>query len=355
MDFSPVDISEDGGLTWQKMPGWVNFFLELGRNWPRKVSGPTRKIRIISTPTKSPAAGLIALGAFTTDLSNPAANDKSRHYDTLLGYARQFLTNCRNCKHRCNPDLVRCGYISESTGVLRNVNELRKKYYIHPETNLQQKDLRLYSEHNGKVVKIGFDNPLHNPEGTYKYYIEGAAPLSLGGSTNRFDSSPINEIFCNQSFINENLTTSYSALCYAGIASGEIATQSELARFIFKTSIKKSLAELLPIYGWNNGNMKLSRVIYYNSRGNGSFSQPVNNPNLVIADGTDALNSVLSQHKKLGDADVIAVVSRIIERNKMEEFSDKLDSLSQWYEKIDISDQCPPGCYQVEFRKRFET
>jgi hypothetical protein len=346
----PIDISEDSGLTWEKMPQWVEYFIELGIMWPRKVSGPRRKIRIISMPVKSPAAGLVALGAFVADLSDSAANDKSRHYDVLLGYAQQYLSRCKNCKLRCRPDLTNCGYTSESTGVLRNVNKLREKYYVQKETNLLTKDLRLATRQDGTGVKIGF----YSPEGSHNYYIDGGAPLSLGGSTNWYDSDPIKEIF-HQNFFNDNFKTSYSALCYAGVASGEAATQSDLAKFIFKTSKNKSLAELLPIYGWDNGNTELSRVIYYNSRGKGTFSQPVNSPNLIIADGTDALNSVLSQHKKLGEADIIAIVNRIIERDKMEEFSDRLDSLTQWYEKIVMSDQCPPGCYQVEYRKRFES
>ena len=349
MALIPIDISEDSGQTWEKIPQWAEYFIELGRGWPRRVSGPGRKIRIISTPVKSPAAGLVALGAFISDLSDSNANDKSRHYDTLLGYAQQHLVKCKNCKLKCRPDLTNCGYSSESTGVLRNVNKLREKYYVQKDTDLKTKDLRLATKQDGTGIKIGF----HSPEGTHKYYIDGGAPLSLGSSTNQYDSDSLKEIF-SDTFINDNFKTSYSALCYAGVASGETATQSDLAKFIFKTLKHKSLSQLLPIYGWDNGNTELSRVIYYNSRGQGTFTQPANSPNLVIADGTDALNSVLSQHKKLGGADVIAVVSRIIERDKMEEFSDRLDSLSQWYEKVDIDDSSPAGCYQIEYRKRFD-
>jgi len=346
----PIDISEDSGLTWKKMPQWAKYFIELGLGWPRRVSGPGRKIRIISTPVKSPAAGLVALGAFISDLSDSNANDKTRHYDSLLGYAHQYLSKCKNCKLKCRPDLTNCGYTGESTGVLRNVSNLRVKYYVQKGTNLQTKDLRLAIKQDGSGPITGF----HNPDGTHKYFIDGGAPLSLGSFINGYDSDQIKEIF-DHNFFNDNFKTSYSALCYAGIASGETATQSDLAKFIFKTCQNKSLSQLLPIYGWDNGNTQLSRIIYYNSRGQGTFTQPVNSPNLVIADGTDALNSVLSQHKKLGGADVIAVVSRIIEREKMEEFSDRLDGLTQWYDKIEIPDQCPHGCYQVEYRKRLES
>lgn len=351
MNYPPIDISEDGGLTWQKMPQWAKFFLELGRNWPRKTSGPNRTIRIISIPTKAPVAGLVALGAVAADLCDANANDKSRHFDSLLGFARQYLTACKTCIYRCKPNLRKCGYNTESTGILRNINIPRNKYYVQPTTDFLKKDLRINSKLDGTGVGTGF----YTPDGVDKYYLDEGVPLSQGRFTTRFDTQPFEQIFPNLNFNKDNLTTSYSALCFAGIASGEIVTQKEFMNFMFKIGGGKSLSTLLPIYGWDNGNTELSRIIYYNSRGKGSFSQTVNSPNLVIADGTDALNSVLSEQKKLGSADVIALVSRIIERSKMEEFSDRLESLTQWYDKVDLTDPIPAGCHQVEYRRRFQS
>jgi hypothetical protein len=65
----------------------------------------------------------------------------------------------------------------------------------------------------------------------------------------------------------------------------------------------------------------------------------------------DALTSVLSE-KKLKGADVIAVVTRIHERDKMEEFGALLVGQAQWYERHDHGSTTVPGCFEIELRKR---
>jgi hypothetical protein len=127
--------------------------------------------------------------------------------------------------------------------------------------------------------------------------------------------------------------------------------QGELAAFRFGSVGRKSLASLLPINGWDNGATELGRLVYFNTRGRGAFGQPINNPNLVIADGMDAFASVLSE-KKLKSADVIALVSRIHERDKMEEFGALVEAQSQWYERHELGASGVPGCFEIELRKR---
>jgi 6,7-dimethyl-8-ribityllumazine synthase len=132
----------------------------------------------------------------------------------------------------------------------------------------------------------------------------------------------------------------------AGGAAGQTAMQGELATFQFGTHDRKSLASLLPINGWDDGATELSRLVYFNTRGKGAFGQPINTPNLVIADGMDAFASVLSE-KKLKSADVIALVCRIHERDKMEEFGALLEAQSQWYDRHELGSSVVPGCFEI--------
>jgi hypothetical protein len=124
-----------------------------------------------------------------------------------------------------------------------------------------------------------------------------------------------------------------------------------MSTFLFGRQERKPLSALLPINGWDDGSTDLSRLVYFNTRGKRSFSQALNNPNLVIADGMDALGSVLSE-KKLKGADVIAIISRVHERDKMEEFGAIIEGQSQWYDRHELGTSAVPGCFEVELRKR---
>ena len=343
----PMEISEDAGQTWREMPPWVRYFLDLGHKWPRRVSGPGRTIRIISMPIKTPAAGLIALGAVAADLKNPSANDKERHYDSLLAYARQFLHACKTCKMRCRPDLRKCGYAYESTGILRHKDRPRSKLYVSSQTDFAAKVLRLSAKPDGS----GALTTIEEAEWTHNYYEDEGVPLLLARSAGSMPIETVRDLFPGDVLSASNLTASYSSLCLAGGAAGQTAMQGELAAFQFGSNSRKSLASLLPINGWDNGATELGRLVYFNTRGRGAFGQPINNPNLVIADGMDAFASVLSE-KKLKGADVIALVSRVHERDKMEEFGALVEGQSQWYDRQELGSSGVPGCFEIELRKR---
>lgn len=343
----PMEISEDAGQTWREMPPWVRYFLDLGHRWPRRVSGPGRTIRIISTPIKTPAAGLIALGAVAADLTNPSANDKERHYDSLLAYARQYLHACKTCKMRCRPDFRKCGYAYESTGILRHKDRPRYKLYVSSKTDFAAKVLRLST----KPDEAGALTTIEDPEWTHNYFEDNGVPLLLARAAGSMPIKTVQDLFPDDIVSPGNLTASYSSLCLAGGAAGQTAMQGELAAFLFGSNSRKSLAALLPINGWDNGATELSRLVYFNTRGRGAFGQPINNPNLVIADGMDAFASVLSE-KKLKGADVIALVSRVHERDKMEEFGALVEGQSQWYDRQELGPSGVPGCFEIELRKR---
>lgn len=342
-----MEISEDAGQTWRELPAWVRYFLDLGHKWPRRISGPGRTIRIISMPIKTPAAGLVALGAVAADLKDSSANDKERHYGSLLAYARQYLSACKTCKFRCRPDLRKCGYAYESTGILRHKDRPRSKLYVSSQTDFAAKVLRLASKSDGS----GALTTIEAAEWTHNYYEDEGVPLLLARSSGSMPVETIRSLFPEDSIYADNLAVSYSSLCLAGGAAGQTAMQGELAAFQFGADDRKSLASLLPINGWDDGATELSRLVYFNTRGRGAFAQPINNPNLVIADGMDAFASVLSE-KKLKSADVIVLVSRIHERDKMEEFGALVEGQSQWYDRHEVGSSSVPGCFEIELRKR---
>lgn len=345
---TPMEISEDAGQTWLEMPTWVRYFLDLGYRWPRNQGALVNRktIRIISLPNKTPVAGLVALGAVTADYINPKANDKDRHFETFFAYARQYLIYCQNCNLRCQPEVRKCGYLQEASGFLRHKDNRRTKWYISRQTDFAAKILRLTSKPND----CGATLTPENPEWSYDYYVDDGVPLHLSRSAEKINVSALAKIFPDAVFCSHNLSTSYSSICFAGGAAGQIVTRAEMQSLMFKDNTFVSLANLLPIYGWIDGT-QLSRLIYYSSRGKGSFDQISNSTNLVIADGIDALSAVLSE-KRFKTADVIAVVSRINERDKLEELGALIENQLQWYDFHELGALGVPGCYEIELRKR---
>lgn len=58
-------------------------------------------------------------------------------------------------------------------------------------------------------------------------------------------------------------------------------------------------------------------------------------PRLVVADGDSAFLAVLDDKKLFGQSDIIAVIDRTLERERLETITEKLQSISQWYVRED--------------------
>ena len=71
---------------WRSVPDWASFLIEFGFDWmaPTLVA---RRIAVVSMPSDSAAAGLIALGAMRKCLELDDANDVDSHYRRLLEIA----------------------------------------------------------------------------------------------------------------------------------------------------------------------------------------------------------------------------------------------------------------------------
>ena len=73
---------------WRSVPDWASFLIEFGFAWLAQPRAH-RRIAVVSMPSDSAAAGLIALGAMRKCLELDDANDMSAHYEKLLDLARK--------------------------------------------------------------------------------------------------------------------------------------------------------------------------------------------------------------------------------------------------------------------------
>ena len=73
---------------WRSVPEWASFLIEFGFAWLAPTLA-SRRIAVISMPSDSAAAGLIALGAMRKCLELDDANDMNVHYEKLLNLARK--------------------------------------------------------------------------------------------------------------------------------------------------------------------------------------------------------------------------------------------------------------------------
>lgn len=313
MEFSEVD------KLWQPLPAWVQFLIRMGYEWPRDDQGP-RRIALVSMPGDSAAAGLITLGALIRDLANPRANDTDGHYDRLLGYARQYVGSCRICDQRCNPESKRCGFAGEATGKLRSLRPPHAGYWVSAErTDFERREIAFV---RGPVTYL--PNPLRATD----YYIDGEPPPRWDAPEGAMSAEVFSQIVPECQIHPDNLRRSYSGLCLAGRAGGEIATREICASVRLRdNSAEHGLDGLLTIHGWSAGNV--SRAAFYNTR-TGELDRNVAAPNLIVADGDVSFLDTVDR-REFRNGDVVGVIHRIMERDRLEAVGNKMSALRQWY------------------------
>ena len=126
-----------------------------------------------------------------------------------------------------------------------------------------------------------------------------------------------------------NLRSSYSGLCFAGRAAGEVATRAvlETVRFRSEEDLEYGLPRLLTLRGEREME-NLSRLVFFNPRTE-RMDRVGAQPSLVVADGIDSFRSAL---KRFPRADVIGVAHRIEPRERLETLGESVQALMQWYE-----------------------
>lgn len=319
LPYPPVIEFREADGNWQPMPPWADFMMRFGHCWPSDEHRP-RRIAIISLPSDCAAAGLIALGALIRDMGKPRANDIDGHYDRLVRYAQQYLENCRHCElPDCNPEEKRCGFLKKATGVVRSPHHHRRKHRISDRTDAAQ-------------GRLAFDDRTGTywPNSQYltDWHIEGEPPAQWAKPEGQLEDNLYRQLVPNALFHLENLRKTYSGLCLAGRTGGGNATREVCASVRIRDgSVEQKLDELLTIKGWSSGNV--SRIAFFNNR-TAEFDRIVAPPNLVVADGDASFLNVLD-HAEFRTGDVIGVIHRIIERDRLEAVGNKLASLRLWY------------------------
>jgi hypothetical protein len=298
---------------WQAIPSWVAFLIRLGYGWPSRVSG-RRRIAVVSMPCDSAGVGLIALGALVRDLGNPTANDLDQHYDRILKNGRQYLDSCRNCEVRCRPEEKDCGYTSEATGRLRHRG--RTVYTI------AAADLR---SRRFLVVRPDLDW-WPNPSRALEWQIDGEPPTRAYNDQGTLAQAAYVGLVEGATFFSDNLRRSFSGLCLASKVAGASATLDACAAIRFRSRYgDQRLSDLLTAWSPRNS---VSRIALFNSR-----TEELNRssaPALIVADGDGAFLKIVGR-TRFQHSDVIGVIHRALERDRLEDVGNKMASLRQWY------------------------
>jgi hypothetical protein len=205
--------------------------------------------------SNQPATAVIALGALIRDLGNVGATNVVGHYDALLRYARQYIKNCRKCDMRCHPELKRCGYSSEATGLVRDKNN--KRYCISASTDFKHGRLGLEIERGTWAVW---------PKRALDLRIDGQPPAKLSSVAGVLPGHLYTAIVDGAKILPANLRESYSGLCLAGRTAGETASRKAYSSIRFRCAgVEYDLPDLLTIQGWS-ASTTVSRVMFFNAR-----------------------------------------------------------------------------------------
>lgn len=280
------------------IPPWVRYLIGLGGQWLGAPNGG-RRIGLISMPCPSAAAALVVLGAICQRLTIDGANDLRAHFDrirdlALRGDASTFL---------------RCG---------------KKKAKFVPESVDQSGHVWVRQPDSDSGLRITL-----SPKTAAEWSIVGEAPMKLVAGAAMPFADFYSEIRGGDSCtVTANLALTDSAICLAGASAGASDTRARATAIVFSRQDQAAdLAQLLTAQDWSPGT--ISRIAFFNTRTR-QMDRETRAPALVVADGDKAFLCTLS-HRGFEESDVIGVVDRTQERERLEEVRAAIDSKSQWY------------------------
>ena len=297
-------FSEANG-PWQAIPPWAAYLMRCGFFWGAR--GGRRRIGIISMPCESTGAGLVTLGAIRYRLTLAEANDALSHFERIQALAvRQDNETClrhQSMKGRFRLDgKDQRGLVwarqQQTTAADRFTGNGPPRVAIHAGN---ANEWRLEEEAPAETVR-GSGLPYRR---FYEELIEGAAlPLE------------------------SNLARSDSAICFAGRLTGESASRSALSAIRLECHDHVAdLAELLTVHRWSPDTV--SRVTFLNSRTR-QLDRNTGITSLVVADGDSAFLRAIDA-REFRQSDVVGVIHRTVERERLESIGTRLADLSQWY------------------------
>jgi hypothetical protein len=311
----------EAGSPWQDIPAWTRYLIECGFAWASPCT--SRRIGIISMPCESAGAALVTLGAIRYRLTLRDANDALTHFERIERLAERNASETylrhQTLRGRFRLDGRASGshvWVRQEkrTPADRFTSNGPPRLAIHAGNATEW---RLEREAPAETV-VG-SRLLHR--GFYEQLIDGTAPT-----------------------LEINLSRSDSAICLAGRIAGESASRSAFSAIRIECHDQVAdLAELLTVHNWSPETV--SRVTFFNSRTR-QIDRDAGFASLVVADGDAAFLRALDA-PEFKQSDIIGVINRVIERDRLESIGTKLADLTQWYvadaETLDRTSTPPPG------------
>ena len=292
MEFSEANAE------WRPVPDWASFLIQFGFRW-LGLARSSRRIAVVSMPSDSAAAGLITLGAMRKCLELNDANDIGSHFQRILELSRKAVPSI-HLRYRKHRDLFVLEPVDgQGYAWARNSREPGHRIRINRSCAL---DWRFSGE--PPVVTLNGDK-LPNPE-FYEQLVANGGAIQPS-----------------------NLTRSDSGVCLAGRSVGELGTRRCIADVRFRENgYQTDLSQLLTVQNWMPGTV--SRVVFFNARTE-EFDRGSGRPQLIVADGDVSFLRIVSR-QEFGDSDVVGVIHRTMERDKLEAIGVKLANLRQFYD-----------------------
>ena len=319
---------------WQAIPPWANFLIRCGY----VCAGPdasSRRIGLISMPCESAAAAVVTLGAMRRRLTLAQANDLTSHYQRIERNAscatNEFVpTFLRNNKYRGRFRLDG----KDKNGVI----------WVRSEAGSS----RGFSSHQ-RLVK-GF---AILPQSACDWYFDGEAPVQTLEGAELPYVRIYEALLEDGALIRSNLRQSDSAVCLVGRVAGESVSKAVFQGVRFKQgSYSTDLTKLLAVQDWSPGT--ISRVTFFNTRTQ-QLDRNTGLTRLVIADGDIAFLRIL-ERTEFKSSDVLGVIHRTVDRERLEALGFKIAELQQWYSP-DFGMQgymppAPPGITALLLRRK---
>lgn len=307
----------EAGAPWQTVPGWADFLIRYGFAWGD--SRNRRRIGIVSMPCESAGAGLVALGAIRRRLALQDASDALSHFQRIEKLAGR-------CDHET---------------FLRH-DSMKGRFRLDGK---DQRGLvwvrRVPSGAGDSWTQNGPPRVVILASNANQWRLEREAPTeALQGAGLPYGPHYAGLIDGAAAPLPSNLVQSDSAICLAGRVAGESVSRNafEAIRFECQGQVA-DLTQLLSVHRWSPDTV--SRVSFFNSR-TGQLDRDTGSTDLVVADGDSAFLKALDADA-FRRSDVLGIMHRAVERDRLESIGTKLAGLSQWFAPdAEIAEGLPP-------------
>ena len=296
-------LFSDGGGQWRPLPAWADFLLRLGFTCARH-GGGKRRLVVVSMPCDSPGAALVAVGALRWRLTQENADDLHSHLERIRQLARKGASDV----------------------VLRHDVHRGRFFFDRVDVN----GTVWVRQDPGKAVSR--KPPLRMailPDRATSWTFEGQPPAQVVEGEEMPHRAIYDRVLDGvEQTVAANLRRSDSGVCLAGRMMGAAASQTVAASVrLSLEGAAAGLDQLLTVHAWTPGTV--SRVSFFNSR-TSELDRPGNPPLVVAADGDQSFLKALDKDT-FRHSDLVGVIHRAVERDRLEAMGEKLAHLAQWF------------------------